>query len=140
MKQTVCTIVGVVGGVLSSLMGGWDNAMITLMIVMIIDFVSGLAVAGIFHASKKTESGALESRIGWKGLARKVMTLAFVLIAHRLDLVMGVTYVRDAVIIGFVVNEVISITENAGLMGLPLPAAITKAIDVLTAKVEKPVE
>lgn len=62
------------------------------------------------------------------------MTLLFVLIAYRLDLVIGVNYIRDAVIIGFIANELISIVENAGLMGLPLPDAINKAIDVLTQK------
>ena len=62
------------------------------------------------------------------------MTLLFVLIAYRLDLVIGSNYIRDAVIIGFIANETISIIENAGLMGLPLPEIITKAIDVLTSK------
>ena len=47
------------------------------------------------------------------------------------------TWGGDAVVIGFIANELISIVENAGLMGLPLPAAITKAVDILTTKVEK---
>ena len=93
-----------------------------------------LIVAGVFHNSNKTETGTLESKAGWKGLCRKCMTLLFVLIAYRLDLALGVAYIRDAVIIGFMANELISIVENAGLMGLPLPAVITKAIDVLTKK------
>lgn len=62
------------------------------------------------------------------------MTLLFVLIAYRLDLVIGSNYIRDAVIIGFIANETISIVENAGLMGIPLPAVISKAIDILTQK------
>lgn len=62
------------------------------------------------------------------------MTLLFVLIAYRLDLALGVNYIRDAVIIGFMANELISIVENAGLMGLPLPEVINKAIDILTQK------
>ena len=101
---------------------------------MAIDYVSGLVVAGIFHNSKKTSSGALESKAGWKGLCKKGMTLLFVLIAYRLDLAIGTSYIRDAVIIGFMANELISIVENAGLMGLPLPAIINKAIDVLQNK------
>ena len=64
------------------------------------------------------------------------MVLLFVLIAYRLDLALGVEYIRDAVIIGFMANELISIVENAGLMGLPLPEAIIKAIDILTKKAE----
>jgi toxin secretion/phage lysis holin len=134
MKQGICTGIGVVGGFIASLFGGWDTGLITLIIFMAIDYVSGIVVAGVFHNSKKTDTGTLESRAGWKGLCRKCMTLLFVLIAYRLDLVIGSNYIRDAVIIGFIANETISIVENAGLMGLPLPETITKAIDVLTSK------
>lgn len=76
----------------------------------------------------------MESRAGWKGLCRKGVTLLFVLIAYRLDLALGVNYIRNAVIIGFMANELISITENAGLMGIPLPTVIQNAIEVLTRK------
>lgn len=132
MKGTICAVIGIMGGMIASLFGGWDSALITLIIFMVVDYLSGLVVAGVFHASRKTETGTLESRTGWKGLCRKCMTLLFVLIAHRLDMAIGVTYIRDTVIIGFMANELISIVENAGLMGLPLPAIITKAIDILT--------
>lgn len=134
MKEGLCTGIGVVGGCIASSFGGWDAALITLISFMAIDYASGLIVAGVFHNSNKTETGTLESKAGWKGLCRKGMTLLFVLIAYRLDIVIGVNYIRDAVIIGFIANELISIVENAGLMGLPLPAVITKAIDVLTKK------
>lgn len=136
MKNAICTAIGIAGGFIASLFGGWDAAMTTLILVMAIDYASGLIVAGVFHKSKKTETGALESRIGWKGLCRKGMSLLIVLIGYRLDLAIGVSYIRDTIIIGFITNETISIVENAGLMGLPLPSAITKAIDVLTQKAE----
>lgn len=137
MKEGICTGIGVVGSLIASAFGGWDAALITLILFMAIDYVSGLLVAGVFHNSKKTETGTLESRAGWKGLYRKGMTLLFVLIAYRLDLAIGVDYIRNAVIIGFMANELISIVENAGLMGLPLPAVISKAIDVLTKQAER---
>ena len=121
MKEGLCTAVGVVGSAIAAAFGGWDQALVTLVIFMVIDYLSGLIVAGIFHNSRKTENGALESRAGWKGLCRKGVTLLFVLIAYRLDLALGVNYIRNAVIIGFMANELISITENAGLMGIPLP-------------------
>lgn len=140
LKTVICTVTGTIGGAIASLFGGWDAAMVTLIICMGVDYVSGLVVAGVFHKSKKSASGALESRAGWKGLCRKGMTLLIVLIAARLDLMISTNYIRDAVIIGFVANEVISIVENAGLMGLPMPAAITKAIDVLTAKASNAVD
>lgn len=137
MKGYVTTAFGVVGGFIASLFGGWDAALTTLVIFMGIDYVTGLIVAGVFHNSGKTESGSLESRAGWKGLCRKGMTLLIVLIACRLDLIMNTNFVRDAVVIGYIANETISIVENAGLMGLPIPSAITKAIEVLTKKNEK---
>ncbi|MFR1341907.1 MAG: holin family protein [Coprococcus sp.] len=137
MKNAICTTAGAIGGVIASLFGGWDAGLATLVMFMAIDYVSGLVVAGVFHNSKKTTSGALESKAGWKGLCRKGMSLLFVLIAYRLDLAIGSNYIRDAVIIGFIVNETISIVENAGLMGVPLPEVINKAIDILTSKSEE---
>ena len=134
MKTGFLTGVGVAGGAIAALFGGWDAAIATLLIFMGIDYVTGLMVAGIFHRSAKSETGALESRAGWKGLCRKGMTLLIIIIAHRLDLMLGTTVIRDAVVIAFVANETISIIENAELMGVPIPAAIVKAIDVLNAK------
>ena len=136
IKEGICTGIGVIGSIIASSFGGWDTGLVTLLIFMGIDYFSGLVVAGVFHKSNKTESGALESKAGLKGLCRKCMTLLFVLIAYRLDLAIGVDYIRNAVIIGFMANELISIVENAGLMGLPLPDAINKAIDVLTEQKE----
>lgn len=137
MRQTVCTGVGIVGSTIATLFGGWDNGLVTLLIFMVIDYASGLIVAGVFKKSPKTDTGALESKAGWKGLCRKCMTLVFVLIAYRLDLTIGTNYIRDAVIIAFIANETISLVENAGLMGVPLPAVITKAIDVLQKKADQ---
>lgn len=137
MKLKICTLIGVLGGLISAALGGWDYALVTLMIVMCVDYISGIVVAGVFHASKKTQSGALESNVGFKGLCRKCMILLIVLIAYRMDLVIGVTYIRDTVIIGFIANELISIIENAGLMGITLPPALVKAIDILTEKAKE---
>lgn len=138
VKTALCTGLGLLGGSLASLLGGWDPPLQTLVIFMIIDYITGLVVAGIFHASPKTPNGALESMVGWKGLIRKGETLLIVLVACRLDVVIGSGFVRDAAVIGFSVNEAISIIENAGLMGLPIPDVITQGIDVLKAKADKP--
>lgn len=137
IKDIIVMICGIIGGAISTAFGGWNHLLTTLLVVMIVDFVTGLAVAGIFKKSRKTANGALESNVGWKGLVKKGITLLIVLIAHRLDIALGTTIIRDSVVIAFIVNEVISITENAGLMGVPIPKAITKAIDVLKEKEEK---
>ena len=136
MKEGICFGVGVVGSAIASLFGGWDAALVTLLIFMGIDYLTGLIVAGVFKNSEKTDNGALESRAGWKGLCRKGVTLLVVLVACRLDLVMGSNFIRDAVVIAFIANETISIIENAGLMGIPVPAVIMQAIEVLKKKTE----
>ena len=130
----ICTGIGVVGSTVAAAFGGWDAAMITLVSMMVIDYLTGVLVAGVFHNSPKTENGALESKAGWKGLCRKGMTLLIVLVAARLDIILGTGFIRDAVIIGYIANETISIIENAGLMGVPIPEAIKKAIEVLQQK------
>lgn len=137
MKELICTITGVVGSALASLFGGWSTGMITLLIFMAVDYLTGLVCAGVFKSSAKSKSGGLESRAGWKGLCRKGVTILVVLVAYRLDLLIGTNYIRDAVVIAFCANELISIVENCGLMGLPLPKPITKAIDILKNKNDK---
>ena len=138
MKENIFfTIIGVVGGAISTAFGGWSAAMTTLLIFMGIDYITGLIVAGVFNNSPKTENGALESRAGWKGLCRKCVTLLMVLIACRLDMALGSTFIKDAVVIAYIANETISIIENAGLMGVPIPSVIKKAIEVLKARSEE---
>lgn len=134
MKDTICAAVGLIGSAFAALFGGWNASLSTLIILMAADYMTGIIVAAVFKKSPKTKSGTLESKAGFKGLCRKGMMLLFVLIAYRLDLVIGTDYIRNAVIIAFMANELISLTENAGLMGVPLPSAITNAIDILTKR------
>lgn len=136
MRETVTVVTAAIGGFIANVFGGWSDAMTTLIIFMAIDYLTGLIVAGVFQKSGKSENGALESRAGWKGLCRKGMSLLIVLIAARLDMVMGTAFAKDCVVIGFVVNESISILENAGLMGVKYPTIITRALEVLTKKAE----
>ena len=123
-----------IGSGIAYAFGGWSASLTTLLIFMLIDYVTGIVVAGVFHKSPKTENGGLESKAGLKGLLRKCTMLLFVLVGHRLDLAVGTTYIRDAVCIAFMVNELISIVENSGLMGLPIPSVITNAIEMLKHK------
>ena len=136
MKETICTILGMAGSYIASLFGGWDAAISTLVCFMAMDYITGLILAGVFHSSGKTENGTLESGVGWRGLCRKGMILAVVLVACRLDMIIGSNLLRDAAVIAFVANETISIIENAGLMGVPVPPVIVQAIEVLKKKSE----
>lgn len=136
MKSWILTAIGAVGSFIAAALGGWDTAIITLIAFMAIDFFTGWIVAAVFHKSKKSESGGLQSRAGFKGLCKKVVVLLLVCVANRLDTQIGATYIRDGVCIAFMINEVLSIVENAALMGIPIPAVITNALDILKAKQE----
>jgi toxin secretion/phage lysis holin len=133
----MATILGVIGSIIASWFGGFDMGMETLLWFMAIDYITGLILAGVFKKSGKSKNGALSSSAGWAGLFRKVMTLVVVMVAVRIDMLLGSNYVRDCVIIAFTVNEAISIIENCGTMGVPIPQVLLKAIDVLKDKGEK---
>ena len=138
MKNVVVTVSGLVGSMIASLFGGWTASLSTLLIFMGIDFVTGLICAGIFHSSPKSKTGALESNASFKGLCRKGVTLSFVLIGHRLDLALETGYIRDSIIIAYIVTEIISIIENAELMGVHIPAILKKVIELLKFKAKGP--
>lgn len=134
MKETVCTALGVAGSLLAAAFGGWDAALMALTICIAVDYISGSIVALVFHNSSKSETGAYNSSHGLKGLCKKGLMLLFVLVAVQIDLVLGADYVRDAVCIGFCTNEVLSIVENLGLAGVPMPQAVVKALEQLQTK------
>lgn len=138
MKYKIFTTLALAGSALAELFGSWDMALETLLILMAADWITGgLLLPAVFGKSPKSPNGALESRAGWKGLCRKGMTLFYILIAARMDRLLGMDYIRNAVCIGFIANELLSIVENAGLMGVPLPAMIRKVIDILKENAEK---
>ena len=126
-----------VGAFVSRAFGGWSASLNTLCIFMAIDYVTGLIVALVFNRSPKSEHGGISSGASVSGLFRKGGILAMVFIGARLDILTGSGYIRDGMCIAFIVNELISITENAGLMGIPIPAVLKKVIDVLKEKTEK---
>ena len=131
MKESICTALGVLGAGIAWAFGGWDAAMAALVVCICVDYVSGSIVALVFHKSSKTETGAYNSAYGIKGLFKKCLMLVFVLVAVQIDRLMGADYVRDAVCIGFCSNEILSIVENLGLAGIPMPSVVTKALEQL---------
>ena len=135
--DTICSVIGAAGAWIAHVLGGWSGAMTTLAIFMILDYITGVIVGAVFHRSGKTHDGRLSSKAGWKGLCKKFIVLLFVFIAYRIDVLLQAEFVRDAVIISFSTNELISILENLGLMGVPIPDPIKNAIEVLKSKTEK---
>ncbi len=136
-KKAVSTAIGMAGAALMALLGGWDTALQTLIGFMAADYITGVIVAAVFGKSNKTEGGALSSAAGLRGLFRKGGMLILVYIACQLDFLVGANYIRDAVIIALVTNEMVSILENLGLMGVPIPAAVTKALEILKNKTKE---
>ena len=131
MKEYITSALALVGGGLSWAIGGFDAVVVCLIGAMAIDYITGLIVAGVFHNSPKTEGGRLDSRVGWKGLARKFVTILIVVVANLADVVMGTEGIRAAVCIGFFANECLSLVENAGHMGLRIPTKLRDAIEEL---------
>ena len=134
MKETICMIAGVVGGVITTLLGGWDSALATLVVFMGIDFVTGVVTA-VMGKSKHSSSGSLSSKAGWIGLAKKFCILLMVVVGVRIDILVGTNYIRDTVCISFCLNELLSIVENTILKETPYQKIIKKAKNILQTKV-----
>jgi len=134
MRETILIPIGILGGAISTALGGWDTALQALVYFMVIDYLSGITLASVFKKSKKSKTGTLNSYVGFKGIVKKCMMLLIVLIGYQLDHVIGWDFIRNAVIIAFIANELISIIENAGLMGVPVPKPIIQALEILKKK------
>lgn len=136
-KAILVTAAGAVGSfIVNNFLGGWTEDLQTLLIMMAIDFIMGLLIAGVWKKSGKSETGTLNSVSAWKGLCRKGCSLLVVMVAYRLDVTLGTEYIKTGVIIAFIANEALSILENYGIMGGPMPAILKKAIEVLQSKAE----
>lgn len=134
MKEKITAIIGVIAAGITHFIGVWSGSLITLCVCMACDFILGLLVAGIFKNSTHTDKGGLSSQVAFRGLAKKICMLLLIGVAHWLDVLFAIDYIREGVIYAFIANETISIVENVGLCGVPLPSVITKAIEVLKEK------
>lgn len=131
MREMFYTIMLSIGSAVSYFIGGVDTMFVVLCVFLLVDYVSGIIVASVFKKSTKTESGKLNSTVSFKGLCKKLFVVILVGVAHLLDVVLDTSFIRGGVVVAFISNETISIIENAGLMGIPIPAPLQKAIDIL---------
>ena len=134
MREVFYTIVLTIGSALFYFIGGVDTMYILLCVFLAVDYISGIIVACVFKKSTKTESGKLNSMVSFKGLCKKIFVVILVGMAHLLDIVLDTNFIRGGVVVAFISNETISIIENAGLMGIPIPDPLRKAIDILQDK------
>lgn len=132
MWDKVLKTLAALGGAIAGFFGEWNTVLTVLVVAMAIDYVSGMIVAAA-GKSPKTESGGLNSKVGFVGLAKKGMILLVVLTATLLDRAAGnaTSVFQMAASCFYIANEGVSILENATLIGLPVPAAIQKALDDL---------
>lgn len=131
IKNTVLAALAVAGSAVAQALGGWDMALRVLVGFMILDYVTGWLVAALWHKSGKSETGALDSYAGFKGLVKKCMILALVWMAQMLDLATEGDFVRDTVCLFFIANEGLSVLENTAVMGVPYPTFIKNMLDAM---------
>lgn len=136
VKNIVSIVSGAIGSLLINLIGKPTDDLIILIVLMIVDLIVGFLISAIWQKSSKTDSGKLSSRVMFKGIVKKFFTLIIVVIAFQLDKLLVMNVIRHIVIIAFIVEEILSITENIAITGIKIPAIITKALDVLEKEVK----
>ncbi len=135
--QCLLASLSVAGAFIAEALGGLDPLFLLLIAMMCTDYITGVLCAALFQRSDKSETGALDSKAGFRGLVKKGVILLVVWIATLVDEAMGASYVRLAVILFFLSNEALSLIENLGRMNLPFPPAIQKAIESLQTLTKK---
>lgn len=116
-----------VGSCVSYLYGGWSQLLHVLLFFVVVDYISGVIASGI--------EGKLSSSIGMKGIAKKVFVFVIVAVAHQVDVALGNGNIfRDAAIFFYLANETLSIIENAGRTGVPVPDILQQAVKILKDK------
>lgn len=128
-RETIVTCSGV-GGLVAILFGGYDNALRTLLLLIAIDYITGILAASL-RRSKKTRGGGLSSRAMWKGIVKKVTELFLVIMGAQLATLSGLGALRDCVIYALAANEGLSILENSAKCGVPIPDDLRAALEVL---------
>ena len=131
IKDVILAVLAGLGAMAESVLGGWDALIQVLVAMMAADYITGLAVAAIWHRSNKSETGAADSRAGFKGLVRKCAILLLVYIGVLLDAATGAHYIRSAVALFFIGNEGLSLLENVGLMGVKYPQFLENMLEAL---------
>lgn len=120
-------LVGGIGAIVAYLFGGWSALLAVLLTFVVIDFITGWMAAGV--------EGQLKSKVSFRGIAKKVSIFLIVAAAHMVDTTIGDGHlIRDAVIFFYLANELLSIVENCGRIGLPVPDVIRQAVEVLRGK------
>lgn len=136
LKYIIELIISTLGTMLINIIGKPTDELMILLLLMVIDLIAGTLVSAVWHKSSKTKSGKLSSRVMFKGIVKKILTLVIVVIAYQLDILLGINVIRYIVIITLIIEEILSIIETITLTDLKVPAIITKALDILERSVK----
>lgn len=131
IKYIIELMISTLGTLIINIIGKPTDELIILLLLMVIDLITGTLVSAIWHKSTKTKSGKLSSRAMFKGIVKKILTLFIVVIAYQLDILLNINMIRYIVIITLIIEEILSIIESITLTGLKVPIIITKALDIL---------
>ena len=136
VKQVISLVIGALTTGLLKVIGDPTQDLKILLLLMVIDLIVGFTVSAVWHKSSKTKSGKVSSKVMFKGIVKKILTLVLVVVAYQIDILLGYDVIRHVVIIAFIVQEIISIIENIAITGIKAPDIITKALDVLERSVK----
>lgn len=118
------------GGAIVSYFLGWNEALEALLVLMVIDYITGLLAAYI------NPNLQLNSNRGFKGICKKIMILLLIVLAHELEKATGIPAVQSVVVWFFIGNEGLSIIENAAKAGVPIPAKLRDTLEQLQSEKE----
>lgn len=135
MNEGIANVIKIVSATVGAgagyIFGGWGILVNLLLILVVVDWLTGWAAAWIKHE--------LRSRVGFEGIARKVAIFLVVTIAHFIDVALGGTgYIKDAVIFFYLANELLSVIENVGRMGVSMPGVLLNAVKIFESRSEVP--
>ena len=136
VKQVISLLIGALTTGLIKVIGEPTQDLKILLLLMVIDLIVGFIVSAVWHKSSKTKSGKVSSKVMFKGIVKKILTLVLVVVAYQIDILLGYDVIRHIAIIAFIVQEIISIIENITITGIKAPGIITKALDVLERSVK----
>lgn len=118
MEKFFCYVLGVLGSFISCVHGKCDIPLRTLILFMVIDYISGIMIAVFFKKSPKSEKGTLKSEVGWKGICKKGMMLIYVFVGVHLDILMNNDYIGNTICIGFYLIYWIMPLKQLGKMSM----------------------
>ena len=135
VKYLIELIISSLGTILINIIGKPTDELMILLLLMVIDLITGTLVSAIWHKSSKTKSGKLSSRVMFKGIVKKILTLVIVVIAYQLDILLNIDMIRYIVIISLIIEEVLSVIETIALTGIQVPTIISKGLDILERRI-----